>query len=109
MSCHPPAPFDRTETESRDARSRVGIHRAFAEAVACDDGKLKRLGRADRRRHLLFDFEDGAPSNATPDKVYDSLDFAHAFRAFADARGTAREPCPLRLFLVESASGEGVA
>jgi transposase len=28
----------------------VDIHRAFAEAVAWDDGKLKRLGRVDMRR-----------------------------------------------------------
>ena len=28
----------------------LDIHRAFAEAVAWDDGKLKRLGRVDMRR-----------------------------------------------------------
>ena len=28
----------------------LDIHRAFAEAVAWDDGKLKRLGRTDMRR-----------------------------------------------------------
>ena len=183
----------------------LDIHRAFAEAVAWDDGKLKRLGRVDMRRHLLEAFamklskEDvvvveltgnaasvaaviaphvkrvvianpkqvrviadakiktdmidagvlaqlyasgflpevwipDEPTQAlrrqitrrnqivrqrisssrsciaaTPDKVYDSLDFAHAFRAFADACRTTREPGSLRLFLVESASGEGVA
>jgi hypothetical protein len=32
---------------------RLDIHRAFAEAVAWDDGKLKRLGRVDMRRPLL--------------------------------------------------------
>ena len=32
------------------------IHRAFAEAVAWDDGKLKRLGRVDARRPLLEAF-----------------------------------------------------
>ena len=31
-------------------------HRAFAEAVAWDDGKLKRLGRVDMRRPLLEAF-----------------------------------------------------
>ena len=34
----------------------LDIHRAFAEAVAWDDGKLKRLGRIDMRRHLLEAF-----------------------------------------------------
>ncbi len=31
-----------------------------------------------------LDFNDGAPSRATLDKVYDNLDFTHAFRAFTD-------------------------
>jgi hypothetical protein len=31
-----------------------------------------------------LDFKDGAPSKATLDKVYDNLDFTHAFRAFVD-------------------------
>src|SRR3984957_15176952 len=34
----------------------LDIHRAFAEAVAWDDGKLKRLGRVDMRRPLLEAF-----------------------------------------------------
>jgi transposase len=34
----------------------LDIHRAFAEAVAWDDGKLERLGRVDIRRHLLEAF-----------------------------------------------------
>jgi transposase len=34
----------------------LDIHRTFAEAVAWDDGKLKRLGRVDMRRHLLETF-----------------------------------------------------
>jgi hypothetical protein len=34
----------------------LDIHRAFAEAVAWDDGGLKRLGRVDMRRHLLEAF-----------------------------------------------------
>jgi len=76
------------------------MRRSAASADCCHEPET-RLG--------TLDFEDGAPSNATPDKVYDSLDFARAFRAFADACRTTREPGPLRLFLVESASGEGVA
>src|SRR5271166_5254076 len=31
----------------------LDIHRAFAEAVAWDEGELKRMGRVDMRRHLL--------------------------------------------------------
>jgi hypothetical protein len=31
-----------------------------------------------------LDFKDGAPSQATLDKVYDNLDLTHAFRAFVD-------------------------
>ena len=31
----------------------LDIHRAFAKAVAWDDGKLKQLRRIDMRRHLL--------------------------------------------------------
>jgi hypothetical protein len=34
----------------------LDIHRAFAEAVAWDEGKLKRLGRVDMRRPLLEAF-----------------------------------------------------
>ena len=34
----------------------LDIHRAFAEAVAWDDGNLKRLGRVDMRRPLLEAF-----------------------------------------------------
>ena len=34
----------------------LDIHRAFAEAVAWDDGELKRLGRVDMRRPLLEAF-----------------------------------------------------
>src|SRR6204780_5555108 len=34
----------------------LDIHRAFAEAVAWDDGKLKRLGRVDMRSTLLEAF-----------------------------------------------------
>ena len=31
-----------------------------------------------------LDFKDGAPSQATMDKVYDHLDFTHAFEAFVN-------------------------
>ena len=34
----------------------LDIHRAFAEAVAWDEGELKRLGRVDMRRRLLETF-----------------------------------------------------
>jgi hypothetical protein len=34
----------------------LDIHRAFAEAVAWEDGKLNRLGRVDMRRDLLSAF-----------------------------------------------------
>ena len=34
----------------------LDIHRAFAEAVAWDEGELKRMGRVDMRRHLLEAF-----------------------------------------------------
>ena len=34
----------------------LDIHRAFAEAVAWDDGKLRRLGRVDMRRDRLTAF-----------------------------------------------------
>ena len=37
----------------------LDIHRAFAEAVAWEDGKLKRLGRVDMRRELLTAFARG--------------------------------------------------
>src|SRR5271165_4515438 len=57
MSCCPPATL--LNEQRRRAGMRViglDIHRAFAEAVALDDGKLKRLGRVDMRRHLLEAF-----------------------------------------------------
>jgi hypothetical protein len=31
-----------------------------------------------------LDFKDGAPSQATLEKVYDNLDFTHAFEAFVN-------------------------
>ena len=34
----------------------LDIHRAFAEAVAWDEGELKRMGRVNMRRHLLEAF-----------------------------------------------------
>ena len=43
----------------------LDIHRAFAEAVAWDDGKLRRLGRVDMRRDLLTAFAE----QLSPDDV----------------------------------------
>jgi hypothetical protein len=34
----------------------LDIHRAFTEAVAWEDGRLRRLGRVDMRRDLLEAF-----------------------------------------------------
>ena len=48
--------FERTKTEGACASSDWISHRAFTEAVAWDDGKLKRLGRVDMRRHVLGAF-----------------------------------------------------
>ncbi len=31
----------------------LDVHRAFSEAVACEDGRLRRRGRVDMRRDLL--------------------------------------------------------
>ena len=57
MSCRPPAPaLNEQRRRSRHADHGLDIHRAFAEAVAWDDGKLKRLGRVDMRRPLLEAF-----------------------------------------------------
>lgn len=43
----------------------LDIHRAFAEAVAWHDGKLRRLGRVDMRRDLLTAFAE----QLSPDDV----------------------------------------
>ena len=57
MSCRPPAPaLNEQRRRSRHGIIGLDIHRAFAEAVAWDDGKLKRLGRVDMRRPLLEAF-----------------------------------------------------
>ena len=45
-------------------------------AISTPDRVESRLG--------ILEFKDGAPSKATLDKVYDNLDFTHAYRAFAD-------------------------
>jgi hypothetical protein len=49
---------------------------AIPSAITTPDNVETRLGP--------LDFKDGAPSRATLDKVYDHLDFTHAFRAFVD-------------------------
>ena len=45
-------------------------------AITTPDKVETRLG--------TLEFKDGAPNKATLDKVYDNLDFTHAFRAFVD-------------------------
>src|SRR4051812_29236549 len=50
-------PFDEQRSEGAGMRIiGLDIHRAFAEAVAWENGKLKRLGRVDMRRDLLGAF-----------------------------------------------------
>jgi hypothetical protein len=49
---------------------------AIPPALITPDKVESRLG--------TLEFKDGAPSKATLDKVYDNLDFTHAFRAFVD-------------------------
>jgi hypothetical protein len=58
MSCCPPAPVFIDEPVKEKGMRIIGfdIHRAFAEAVAWEDGKLRRLGRVDMRRNLLTAF-----------------------------------------------------
>ena len=49
--------FERLETRKGKVRViGLDIHRAFAEAVAWDEGKLKRLGRVSMRRDVLSRF-----------------------------------------------------
>ena len=56
MSCRPPAPPLNEQRRREHAHHRTGYPPAFAEAVAWDEGKLKRLGRVDMRRPLLEAF-----------------------------------------------------
>jgi transposase len=57
MSCRPPAPaLNEQRRRSRHADHWIGYPRTFAEAVAWDEGELKRLGRVDMRCHLLEAF-----------------------------------------------------
>ena len=69
----------------------LDIHRAFAEAVAWDDGKLKRLGRVDMRRHLLEAFakkltkQDVVVVEATGNAASDVRTSAEALGRQADA------------------------
>ena len=57
----------------------LDIHRVFAEAVAWEDGKLRRIGRVDIRRDLLEKFacslspEDIVVVEATPPSKTDEL------------------------------------
>jgi hypothetical protein len=57
---------------SATAQATTGI----PPALTTPDSVPTRLG--------TLEFKDGAPSQATLDKVYDHLDFTHAFRAFVD-------------------------
>ena len=45
-------------------------------SISTADNVVTRIG--------TLDFKDGAPSKATLDKVYDNLDFTHAFEAFVN-------------------------
>jgi transposase len=58
VSCCPPAPvLDEHSSEGTGMRIiGLDIHRAFAEAVAWQEGKLKRIGRIDMRRDQLTSF-----------------------------------------------------
>jgi hypothetical protein len=49
---------------------------AIPPAITTPDKVETRIG--------TLEFKDGAPSNATLDKVYDNLDFTHAFEAFVN-------------------------
>jgi len=56
-------------------------------AAAQNPGEaLKSISTPDKVESRLgtLDFKDGAPSKPTVDKVYDNLDFTHAFRTFVD-------------------------
>ncbi len=73
----------------------LDIHRAFAEAVAWDDGKLKRLGRVDMRRHLLGAFamklskEDVVVVEATGDAASVAAVIAPHFTGASTSRSCA--------------------
>src|SRR5262245_5361355 len=54
------------------AQPSIGI----SPAITTPDKVESRLG--------TLEFKDGAPSQDTLEKVYDHLDFTHAFRAFVD-------------------------
>jgi hypothetical protein len=56
---------------------------AAAQATTAIPHALTTPDRVETRLGTLH-FKDGAPSQATLDKVYDHLDFTHAFRAFVD-------------------------
>ena len=57
-------------------KARAQSTPAIPAAVTTPDKVQTRLG--------TLDFKDGAPSKATLDKVYDHLDFTHAFEAFVN-------------------------
>ena len=58
---------------------------AIPPAITTPDKVETRLG--------TLEFKDGAPSKATLDKVYDHLDFTHAYEAFVNTmQGVAPPP-----------------
>ena len=56
---------------------------ASAQAASAIPPAITTPGKVDSRIGTL-DFKDGMPSQATLDKVYDNLDFTHAFEAFVN-------------------------
>jgi len=58
-------------------------HASQSQSPAPIPPSISTPGRVDTRIGTL-EFNDGAPSKATLDKVYDNLDFSHAFEAFVN-------------------------
>ena len=86
----------------------ITAHQSLAALVACAMLTLPRLATAQsapaippslttpdkvETRIGTLDFKDGAPSKATLDKVYDNLDFTHAYaRSSTPCRASASTP-----------------
>ena len=58
------------------ALPRLAAAQTAPQSITTPDKVETRIG--------TLDFKDGAPSKATLDKVYDNLDFTHAFEAFVN-------------------------
>jgi len=56
---------------------------AEAQTAAAISPSISTAAQVDSRIGTL-EFRDGAPSQATLDKVYDNLDYTHAFEAFVN-------------------------